>query len=136
MLCWTPYFTDGILAGLGGLFNPLGLFYIVASALPSTLGANAGLLSLPSMMRGWHRSEEEQVGPLQRGVDRCGCRRQLTVYLRAWPRAHVVAMTFDSLSPGRKRAAVKQMRIGALAALRRDLVFPCDSGSTSHRHHQ
>jgi hypothetical protein len=21
-LCWTPYFTDGILAGLAGLFNP------------------------------------------------------------------------------------------------------------------
>jgi len=50
-LCWTPYFTDGILATLGGLLNPAGLFYVVASALPSTLGANAGLLSLPSMMR-------------------------------------------------------------------------------------
>ena len=60
VLCWTPYFTDGILAGLGGLLNPLGLFYVIASALPSTLGANAGLLSLPSMMRRWSRSEDEQ----------------------------------------------------------------------------
>jgi hypothetical protein len=44
-MCWTPYFTDGTLAGLGGLVNPLGLFYVIASALPSTLGANAGLLN-------------------------------------------------------------------------------------------
>lgn len=68
VLCWTPYFSDGILAGLGGLFNPLGLFYVIASALPSTLGANAGLLSLPSMMRRWGRSEEEQVGPMRRSA--------------------------------------------------------------------
>jgi len=65
-LCWTSYFTDGILAGLGGLLNPAGLFYVIASALPSTLGANAGLLSLPGMMRRWSRSEEEPVGPIGR----------------------------------------------------------------------
>jgi hypothetical protein len=66
-LCWTPYFTDGILAGLGGLLNPAGLFYVIASALPSTLGANAGLLSLPSMMRkGGDR--DTQVGPVERSV--------------------------------------------------------------------
>jgi len=65
-LCWTPYFAEGVLAGLGGLLNPAGLFYVIASALPSTLGANAGLLSLPAMM--WRRgvSEEEQVAPIQR----------------------------------------------------------------------
>jgi hypothetical protein len=67
MLCWTPYFTGGILAGVGGLFNPLGLFYVIASALPSTLGANAGMLSLPSMMRRWS-SEERQVEPMRRNV--------------------------------------------------------------------
>jgi hypothetical protein len=67
-LCWTPYFTDGILAGLGGLLNPAGLFYVIASALPSTLGANAGLLSLPSMMRRWSRGKEEQIGPIGRGT--------------------------------------------------------------------
>src|SRR3984957_262196 len=50
-LCWTPYFTDGVLAGVSGMLNPMGLFYVIASALPSTLGANAALLSLPSMMR-------------------------------------------------------------------------------------
>ncbi len=65
-LCWTPYFGDGILAGVGGLLNPAGLFYVIASALPSTLGANAGLLSLPSLMRGWRWSEEEEVGTIGR----------------------------------------------------------------------
>ncbi len=65
-LCWTPYFTDGILAGIGGLLNPLGWFYVIASALPSTLGANAGLLSLPGMIRGSSRSED-QVGNIERG---------------------------------------------------------------------
>jgi hypothetical protein len=68
VLCWTPYFTDGILAGLGGLLNPLGLFYVIASALPSTLGANAGLLSLPSMMRGMSYSDAEQVEPIRRSA--------------------------------------------------------------------
>ncbi len=66
LLCWTPYFTDGILAGLGGLLNPIGLFYVLASALPSTLGANAGLLSLPGLMRMWNQGAEEQVGPIRR----------------------------------------------------------------------
>ncbi len=67
-LCWTPYFTDGILAGLGGLLNPAGLFYVIASALPSTLGANAGLLSLPSLMRRMSDSGEEQLGPIRRSL--------------------------------------------------------------------
>lgn len=64
-LCWTPYITDGILAGLGGLLNPLGLIYVVTSALPSTLGANAGLWSLPSMVRPSKSGEEDQVGAIR-----------------------------------------------------------------------
>jgi hypothetical protein len=51
---------------LGGLLNPAGLFYVIASALPSTLGANDGLLSLPSMMRRGSHSEPEQVRPIER----------------------------------------------------------------------
>jgi len=47
-------------------FNPAGLFYVVASALPSTLGANAGLLSLPSMLGTAETSEEIPVEPIQR----------------------------------------------------------------------
>jgi hypothetical protein len=67
-LCWTPYFTDGILAGLGGLLNPLGLFYVIASALPSTLGANAGLLSLPGMIGRWRTAKEGRVESIPRSV--------------------------------------------------------------------
>ncbi len=68
VLCWTPYVTDGILATLAGVFNPAGLFYVIASALPSTLGANAGLLSLPSMMRGKHSEPNDPVEPISRGT--------------------------------------------------------------------
>ncbi len=66
-LTWTPYFTDGILAALAGVFNPAGIFYVFASALPSTLGANGGLLSLPWMVRLLLRPEE-QTGALRRSV--------------------------------------------------------------------
>lgn len=53
ILCWTPYLTEGALAFAAGLFNPLGLFYVLASGLSSTLGANAGFISLPFVMHGW-----------------------------------------------------------------------------------
>jgi len=43
------------------------LFYVIASALPSSLGANAGLLSLPSMMRKGAGSDT-QVGPVERSI--------------------------------------------------------------------
>jgi hypothetical protein len=65
-LCWTPYVTDGVLAGVAGLLNPAGLFYVIASALPSTLGANAGLLSLPDLIR-W-RGQEGQLAPIRRSA--------------------------------------------------------------------
>jgi hypothetical protein len=68
-LCYTPYFTDGVLAGIGGSMSPLGFFYVIASALPSTLGANAGLLSLPFIMRGWKRvPHAEPPGPISRNA--------------------------------------------------------------------
>ena len=67
-LCWTPYVTDGILAGAAGLFNPLGLSYVISAALASTLGANAGFLSLPSLMRRGDRSQGTQIEPIGRSV--------------------------------------------------------------------
>jgi hypothetical protein len=68
VLCWTPYLADGILAGIGGLFNPMGLFYVIASALPSTLGANAALMSLPWMIRESVSREEGQVESIERSA--------------------------------------------------------------------
>jgi hypothetical protein len=67
-LVWTPYITEGILAGLGGLLNPAGLFYVIASALPSTLGANAGLPALLGVMHGWKCPDAEKVSPIGRGA--------------------------------------------------------------------
>jgi hypothetical protein len=66
-LCWTPYVTDGVLAGLAGLFNPAGLFYVIASALPSTLGANAGLFSLPDLIR-WRGERDGKLAPIRRSA--------------------------------------------------------------------
>ena len=49
--------------------NPLGFFYVIASALPSTLGANTGLLSLPGLMRRWRPVHwEDPVGPIARSA--------------------------------------------------------------------
>jgi hypothetical protein len=62
-LAWTPYFTEGVVATLGGLMNPAGLFYVIASAIPATMGANAGMLSLPGMVG---RGEGEGIAVIQR----------------------------------------------------------------------
>lgn len=61
VLCWTPYCTEGALAFVAGLFNPLGLFYVLASGLSSTLGANAGFLGLPFVVRGWSGGGTEPI---------------------------------------------------------------------------
>lgn len=65
-LCWTPYITDGILAGVAGLLNPAGLVYIFTSALPATLGANAGLFSLPGIVGRWSRNSKPRADNAQR----------------------------------------------------------------------
>jgi hypothetical protein len=45
--------------------NPAGLFYVIASAIPATMGANAGMLSLPGMV-GRGEEEGEGVGVIRR----------------------------------------------------------------------
>ncbi len=65
-LTWVPYIAQAVLSAMAGVLNPAGLFYVVASALPATLGANAGLLNFPTMMRGWKRNEPEPVPPIPR----------------------------------------------------------------------
>jgi hypothetical protein len=66
-LCWTPYLAEAALAFVAGLFNPMGFFYVVASGLSSTLGANAGFLSLPLVMRAWNATTET-AGPIVRSL--------------------------------------------------------------------
>ena len=65
-LCWLPYLSEGILAGIAGLFNPAGMFYVFASALASTLGGNAGMLPIPTVLRRPRPTEEEPAGSLPR----------------------------------------------------------------------
>jgi hypothetical protein len=62
-LAWTPYFTEGVVAAVAGVLNPAGLFYVIASAIPATMGANAGMMSLPGMVG---RGEGEGVGVIRR----------------------------------------------------------------------
>lgn len=64
-LCWTPYATDPLLGVVAGLRNPGGPFLILVSALPATLGANSGLISLPFMLRA-RNMPEEKVGLITR----------------------------------------------------------------------
>lgn len=66
-LCLLPYVVDGALAAVAGMLNPLGVFYVIASALPSTLGANAGLLYLPAIMEK-HPAPNHPID----GIDRSG----------------------------------------------------------------
>jgi hypothetical protein len=67
-LSWIPYFTEAGLALAAGLFNPAGLSYVITAALPSTLGANAGLFSLPFVMHGWSTAAPESVATVRRSV--------------------------------------------------------------------
>jgi hypothetical protein len=75
-LCWIPYISEGVIAGVSGLLNPLGLFYVFSAALSSSLGANAGLLALPGMMRVKPGSETtsqtiadvDPVPPIERSI--------------------------------------------------------------------
>jgi hypothetical protein len=64
-LTWTPYFTEGVVATLAGLLNPAGLFYVIASAIPATMGANAGMLSLPGIV-GKDGSPNDAVAVIRR----------------------------------------------------------------------
>lgn len=68
LLSWTPYVTEGVLAGVAGLLNPAGLFYVIASALPSTLGANAGMWMLPGLIRRRVSPTDEEVAPVSRSI--------------------------------------------------------------------
>lgn len=68
ILSWTPYVAEGAFAGLASLLNPLGWFYVVSSALASTWGANAGLWSLPAVIRRRLRPTREQVAAIPRSI--------------------------------------------------------------------
>jgi hypothetical protein len=45
-LTWLPYFSALVIAAVAGLFNPIGMRYVLLSALAATAGGNCGLLWL------------------------------------------------------------------------------------------
>ena len=67
-LCITPYIAVGVLATLGGLLNPAGIELLFVSALPSTLGANFGLVRMHRMLH--VKASIAERGPIERSP--CG----------------------------------------------------------------
>jgi hypothetical protein len=56
-LVWTSYVTAGVVAGLAGLFNPRGLWFVLMAAL-NGLGPTFALILMPGIMRDWRLSNE------------------------------------------------------------------------------
>jgi hypothetical protein len=65
-LVWTSYVTAGVVAGLAGLFNPRGLWFVLLAAL-NGFGPNFPLIRLPRMMRDW-RSGNEPAKQIERSL--------------------------------------------------------------------
>jgi hypothetical protein len=63
-LVWISYVTAAVVAGLAGLLNPRGLWFVLIAAL-NGLGPTLPLIRLPGMMRDWRLSDEPatQIGP-------------------------------------------------------------------------
>lgn len=59
-LLWVPYFCAIAIDGIAGLFNPVGLQYVLLSALAATAGGNCGLLWLRHYI-----PKRIQPGPVQ-----------------------------------------------------------------------
>ncbi len=66
-LTWIPYVTAVALAACGSIFNPLGLPLLWQSALPATMGANAGMISMVNSIRP-RPPQEDDPGPISRSV--------------------------------------------------------------------
>ena len=56
-LVWVSYVTASVVAGLAGLFNPKGWWFVLVAAL-NGLGPNFVLTRLPGIMRDWRHSTE------------------------------------------------------------------------------
>jgi hypothetical protein len=59
-LLWLPYFSAILIDGVAGLFNPVGMQYVLLSALAATAGGNCGLLWLR-----YYVPRRVQPGPAQ-----------------------------------------------------------------------
>lgn len=62
-LLWLPYFSALVIDGAAGLLNPIGLQYVLLSALAATAGGNCGLLWLRYYIPKSVRPGNEQIVP-------------------------------------------------------------------------
>jgi hypothetical protein len=51
-LLFVPYFTNGVLLTVAGLFNPVGMFLVAISAMAASFGGCSGLMWMGSFLRG------------------------------------------------------------------------------------
>jgi hypothetical protein len=67
LLTQIPYFTDGILSCVAGLFNPVGMILVAISAAAASFGGASGLAWMGTLLRGPRvRSTEFQMPPITR----------------------------------------------------------------------
>jgi|HubBroStandDraft_4_1064222.scaffolds.fasta_scaffold29549_2 hypothetical protein len=96
LLTQIPYFTDGILSCIAGLFNPVGMILVAISAAAASFGGASGLAWMGMLLRGPRvRSTEFQMPPITRS--------------RGWIiAAGVLAILFIAvLGPGLRWSATK-----------------------------
>jgi hypothetical protein len=55
-LCFVPYWTVLVVNSAAAAFNPLGIKYLLVSAIPATAGANAALIIVPKWTRRLRRN--------------------------------------------------------------------------------
>jgi hypothetical protein len=66
-LTLVPYFADGILSCIAGLFNPVGMILVAISAAAASFGGASGLVWMDEWLRGPRiKSTEFQMPPLTR----------------------------------------------------------------------
>jgi hypothetical protein len=62
-LTFIPYFTNGVLLTVAGLFNPVGMFLVAISAMAASFGGTSGLMWMGSLLRGDRIPPPKQDGP-------------------------------------------------------------------------
>jgi hypothetical protein len=53
-LTFIPYFTQGVLLTVAGMFNPVGMMLVAISAMAASFGGASGLMWMGSLLRGDH----------------------------------------------------------------------------------
>ena len=62
-LTFIPYFTNGVLLTVAGLFNPIGMMLVAISAMAASFGGTSGLLWMGALQRGGDIPVPREEGP-------------------------------------------------------------------------